>query len=123
VVLRKSDSNEFASEINLLWLEIYRLWEEAQTLEGISETNCNETIAIFSKLLKLIDKESDPHSYSVALRMRAQNYCLINKYDDALEDLKIERELNERNNDQIRVEKCDELISQITNRRIDEMNG
>ena len=113
MVLATSDTSEFASEINLLWLEIYRLWEEAQALGGVSETICKETIAIFSKLLELIDKETDPHGYSVALRMRAQNYCLINKYDDALEDLKIERDLNNRNNDQIRVEKCDELISQI----------
>jgi len=113
VDLRTSNTNEFASEINLLWLEIYRLWEEAQALDGFSETNCSETIAIFSKLLDLIDKESDPHGYSVALRMRAQHYCLIKKYDEALVDLKIERDLNDRNNDQLRVKKCDELISKI----------
>lgn len=121
--MEKSDINDAATEISLLWLEIYRLWEEAQALDGISERNCSETIAVFSKLLELIDKESDPHSYSVVLRMRAQHYCLINQYDDALEDLKIERDLDDRNNDKLRVKKCDELILQITDRRIDRMNG
>lgn len=111
--MEKSTTNDIASEINLLWQEIYRLWEEAQRLDGFSDKNCSETIAVFSQLLETIDKESDPHSYSVALRMRAQHNCLVKKYDDALIDLKLEREINERNNDQIRVRKCDELISQI----------
>lgn len=111
--MSSSHTNELASEINHLWLEIYRLWDEAQALDSFSEKNCNDTITMFSKLLEMIDMDSDPHSYSVALRMRAQHYCLIRKYDDALVDLKMERDLNDRNNDQVRVKKCDELISQI----------
>ena len=112
--MEKLDTNEVATEIYSLWLEIYRLWEESHESNDNLEKNSNKAINIFSRLLELIDKESDPHGYCVALRMRAQNYCLVNKCDEALKDLNRERNFNDNRNDKIRVKNCDELISQIT---------
>jgi len=103
-----------ASKIYNLWSGIYRLWEESNESDGVSENNCNKAIDIFSELLDLIDKETDPHDYCVALRMRAQNYCMAKKYDDALKDLHRERDFNRRNNDQVRVDRCEKLISRIS---------
>lgn len=111
--MEKSDTNDTASEIYGLWLEIYRLWEESHDPDLILEKNCEEGIRIFSRLLDLIDKESDPHDYCVALRMRAQNYCLINKCDKAVDDLIRERDFNNSRNDHLRSKQCDDLISQI----------
>ncbi len=106
-------TNTNAREINHLWSEIYSLWKEALETDGISEKNCNKAIDIFSELLELVDEEKDPHDYCVALRMRAQNYCLLKKYDDALNDLHVERKFNGKNHDLLRVKKGEELISQI----------
>ena len=111
-------TNTNAREINRLWSEIYSLWKYVLELDGISDehfnkANCNKAINIFSKILELVDKEKDPHDYCVALRMRAQNYCLLKKYDDALNDLHVERKFNGKNNDLLRVKKGEDLISQI----------
>ena len=106
-------TNTNAREINRLWSEIYSLWKDSIESDDVSKTNCDKAIDIFSVLLELVDKEKDPHDYCVALRMRAQNYCLLKKYDDALNDLHTERKFNGDNNDHLRVKKCEELISEI----------
>ena len=111
-----SDRNDTTVEIYGLWQEVYRLWDESQISGVVSEKNCNLAIDVISKLLDLVDKEMEPHDYCVALRMRAQNYCLLKKYDSALEDLYKERDLDRKLNDYIRIIKCEELISQINDR-------
>lgn len=115
----KSGADASAEEIHHLWQEVYRAWEKSHNVNDVSEHNCIKTIDIFKKLLGLIDKEKDPHDYCVALRMRAQNYCLMNKFDHALKDLYAERDINSRRNDQLRIKKCEELISQISDWRSD----
>ncbi len=108
-----------AHEINRLWSEIYCLWKEENELDGVSEKNSNKVIDIFSELLELIDKEKDPHGYCILLRMRAQNYCLKKKYDDALRDLRTERDFINKYHDLLRIKKCEELISKISDWRGD----
>ena len=115
--METSDRSDVAIEIYQLWKEVYRLWDESQISGVVSEKSCNMAIDVISKLLALVDKEMDPHDYCVALRMRAQNYCLVKRYDDALEDLYKERDLDRKLNDYLRIIKCEELIKQINDRK------
>lgn len=116
----RPSTNIAASEIHHLWSEVYRLWEESHSTDGVSENDCNKAIGIFSKMLDLVDKETNPHDYCVALRMRAQNYCMLREFDNALKDLHRERDFNHKNHDHLRVDRCEKLISQISDWRITE---
>lgn len=103
-----------AHEINRLWSEIYHLWKEENELDGVSKINSNKVIDIFTELLELIDKGKDPYGYCIVLRMRAQKYCLKKKYDDALKDLRTEQDFINKYHDLLRIKKCEELISKIS---------
>ena len=101
-------------EINRLWSKIYQQWEKMNNSHISPDEACNKVIDIYSKLLTLISEETEPLDYYFVLRKRAQHYSLLNRFDDALDDLYREGDHAWRNNDNLRVKECQELISQIS---------
>lgn len=94
--------------------KIYYIWKEIYSLNNELDRGNDKRIELFSKLLDLIGKETDPHDYFFVLRQRAQHYSLMKNFDTALEDLYREKDYACKVNDNLRAEECQELISRIS---------
>lgn len=94
--------------------KIDHLWEAIRRTHEFSFEGPDNPLGVFTLLTNLIDKKKDPLFFCQVLRKRAQFHSLAARFDDALTDLRLEREIAHSNNLNHIVEDIDQFISRLT---------
>jgi len=112
--LRKKGISELEQPIaSTAVSEIPHLNENIINRYSLVDQDSNITIDKYSHLLGLISVYSDPDYYCIVLRKRAQRYCLVMRFDDAIQDLQTALDIT-NNNDVQYTREFEELITRIT---------
>ncbi len=95
-------------------VKIDHLWKAIRRTHEFSLEGLDSQLGVFTQLTDLVDKKKDPQFFCQVLRKRAQFHSLATRFDDALTDLRLEREIARSNNLNHIVEDIDHHITRLT---------